>query len=412
MSAKKLKVAYILNRFPFLTETFIMREMYWIRQKGVELQIFSLFSPRNTPVHKQASELLPYTHYCSFVSWAVIMAQVFFILRSPMRYFKALSKTVWQTHREIGVLLRALLIFPKSVYFARQMEKAGIEHIHAHFVYLGGIAAGIICDLLEITFTIHPHAVGLFSRNQLDVRCELQNASQIITVSEYHRKYIANLCPRIDPNDIEIVYYGIETERFRPVTKDVSNNPIVILAVGRLIEKKGFEYLIDACARLVQKGHMFQCKIVGNGDKNALQAQIERNGLQDRVTLCGALEQKQVLKFIQESDIFALPCVIAKNGDRDGMPNVLIEAMACEMPVVTTPVTGIPEFVKDGETGLLVAERDVYSLAEALERLILDKKLRQKIGKQARQVALEKCQIQNNVVKLATIFRKVSKNGR
>jgi glycosyltransferase involved in cell wall biosynthesis len=388
-----------------------MREMYWIRQKGVELQIFSLFSPRNTPVHEQASELLPNAHYSSFISWEVIMAQFIFIFRSPVRYFTALAKAVWQTHREIGVLLRALLIFPKSVYFARQMEKIGIQHIHAHFVYLGGIAAGVVCDLLNITFTIHPHARGLFSRNQLDVRCELQNASQIITISEYNREYIANLCPSIVPDDIKVVYCGLETDRFRPVIKDVSNNPVVILSVGRLIEKKGFEYLIDACARLVQKGHVFQCNIVGNGDKNALQAQIERNGLQEFVTLCGALEQKQVLKYIQESDIFALPCVIAKNGDRDGMPNVLIEAMACELPVVTTPVTGIPEFVKDGETGLLVDERDVYSLAEALERLIVDRNLRQRIGKQARQVTLEKCQIQHNVAKLATIFWNLVRNS-
>jgi glycosyltransferase involved in cell wall biosynthesis len=409
MPAKKLKVAYILNRFPLLTETFIMREMYWIRKKEVEIQIFSLFSPRNTPVHEQALELLPYAHYSTFVSWEVIKSQIFFILRSPVRYFKALSKAVWQTHREIGVLLRALLIFPKSVYFARQMEKLEIDHIHAHFVYLGGIAAGVVCDLLDITFTIHPHAVGLFSRNQLDVRSELQNASKIITVSEYHREYIANLCPRIDPDDIEVVYYGLETDRFRPMNKNVSNNPVVILAVGRLIEKKGFEYLIDACAKLVQKGHVFQCNIVGNGDQNELQAHIDRNGLKDWVTLCGALEQRQILKFFQESDIFALPCVIARNGDRDGMPNVLIEAMACELPVVTTPVTGIPELVKDGETGLLVAERNADSLSEALERLILDKNLRQRIGKQARQATLEKCQIQLNAAKLASIFRKVSK---
>ena len=406
-----LKIAYILHRFPYLTETFIMREIYWILQKGMKIHIFSLLSPKRTPVHEQAMELLPYTHYSSFISWEVIKAQFHFIRRSPVRYLKSFVKTIWQTYREPRVLLRALLIFPKSVYFARQMEEFGIEHIHAHFVWLEGIAAGVVCDLLNITFTIHPHAFGLFGRDQRDVRCELQNASQIITVSDYHRDYISNLCPRIESKDVDVVYYGIETDRFHPIAKEVSNNPVIILSVGRLIEKKGFEYLIDACAMLAQQGIEFQCNIIGNGEKTSLQARIERNGLQKRVTLLGALDQNQILKFYQESDIFALPCIIAINGDRDGMPNVLIEAMACELPVITTPVTGIPELVLDGETGLLVAERDAYSLTKALERLIRDNDLRAQIGKQARQATLEKCQIQHNVTKLLDIFRRVIKES-
>jgi len=415
---RKLKVAYILHRFPHLTETFIMREMYWLREQGIEVSIFSLLSPKHLVIHQQAKELLSNAHYSDSWSWLIIKAQLHFLRRSPVRYFRALVKTIWQTYREPRVLLLALALFPKSVYFARQMEELEIKHIHAHFVWLEGIAAGIACDLLGITFSIHPHAFDLFSRNQRDVRRELENASQIITVSTYHRAYIANLCPRIAPDDIEIVHYGVETDRLLPEPKREHPPlggrgreipPVRILSIGRLVEKKGHEYLIDACALLVERGLSFQCRIVVGAARETLQARIEQYHLGEYITLLDMREQEGIVKLYQESDIFALACVVARSGDRDGMPVVLIEAMACELPVVTTGVAGIPDLVRDGKNGLLVKERDPLDLADALERLIVDQGLRQRLGEQARQTILRQFQIQPNVAKMATIFRRVSK---
>lgn len=407
VSEKKLNVAYILHRFPYITETFIMREMYWVREHNVDINIFSLLPPKDTIVQEQAKELLPYAHYSSFLSLNVIKAQLYFLFRSPSRYVKAFIKTVWQTHREISVLLRTLIIFPKSVYFAQKMEKIGIEHIHAHFVWLEGIAAGIAKDLLGITFTIHPHAFGLFMRDQKDVRAELQNASGVVTVSTHHREYIATLCPVIEQKDIGIVHYGLEVDRYKPASKQSRNGKVIrIVAVGDLCEKKGPEYLVDACALLAKRGYHFQCDFVGHGHlQKKLQAQIDRLGLQDRITLCGVQGLPQVLQKYHESDIFALPCVVARDGDRDGMPNVLIEAMACELPVVTTPVAGIPDLVTHEETGLLVKERDALTLADALENLIVDEAMRKRLGKQARIKVLEGFQIQNSAEKLVNIFR-------
>jgi colanic acid/amylovoran biosynthesis glycosyltransferase len=406
---QKLKVAYLLHRFPDLTETFIMREMYWIREHDMELYIFSLLRPKREPLHEQTKELLPYTRYCPFLSWAVIKAQMYFLWRSPKRYLRALAKTVWQTYREPGVLLRVLILFPKSVYFAQQIEELGIEHIHAHFVWIEGIAAGIASDLLGITFTLNPHGFDLFERNQRNVRRELENASKIVTVSDYHCTYIAGLCPQIDPSDVEVVHYGLEIDRFRPSPRLPDSDPICILSVGRLIEKKGFEFLIEACALLVERGLTFQCRIVGAGPlREALQARIGQHRLRDRVILLGALDQAKILQLYQMNDIFALPCVVARSGDRDGMPVVLIEAMACGLPVVTTAVTGIPELVYHGETGLVVRERDAVSLADALERLITDTLLRKRLGQQARRMIAEGFQSQHNAAKLAAIFQQVS----
>jgi colanic acid/amylovoran biosynthesis glycosyltransferase len=408
-----LKVAYILHRFPHLTETFIMREMYWIRRHAVDVQIYSLLNPRPSPVHQQAQELLPSVHYSPFISWKVLRAQIDSVKRSPSRYFRAWAKTIWQTYREPGVLLRALAIFPKSVYFARQMEELDVDHVHAHFAWLEGIAAGIVSDLTDITFTIHPHAFGLFGRNQRDVRSELENATQVVTISEYHREYIAALCPRIDLDAIKVVHCGLDTGRFRSTSRDSAGGPVRILAVGSLIEKKGHEYLIDACALLAERGLSFECDIVGCGPlQGMLQTRIDRHGLHDTVRLLGALEQARVLELYQSANVFALPCVVAQGGDRDGIPVALMEAMACELPVITTPVAGIPELVLDGETGLFVEERGALSLANALERLITDENMRRQLGRQARQRILEGFQIQHNTAKLAGLFREVVEQHR
>ncbi len=147
-----------------------MREMYWLREAEVDLTIFSLLSPQHSVVHEQAKELLPYTIYSPFLSWAVIVAQLHFLLHSPGRYLRALARAIRQVYREPTVLLRVLLLFPKCVYFARCIEEREIDHIHAHFVWLEGITAGIAKDLLDISFSIHPHAFGLFGRDQRDVR--------------------------------------------------------------------------------------------------------------------------------------------------------------------------------------------------------------------------------------------------
>jgi len=415
--AHSLKVAYVLCRFPHLTQTFIMRELYWIRQHDVEVHVFSLFRPRTTPVHEQARELLPHVQYSPFISWAVLKAQYHFLRRRPGRYLLALARAIWQTHREPRLLLGALAIFPKSVYFARQMKELGIDHVHAHFVWLDGIAAGIISDLTGITFTIHAHAFGLFGRDQASVRSELEHASRVITIADYHRAYIAALSPRIDLDDIEVVHCGLETDHFRTASLRADGGPVRILSVGTLIEKKGHEYLIDACALLVQRGLVFQCDIVGDTVgtdrlRRVLQARINQHGLGEWVRLLGALQQTRVLELYQKSDIFALACVVAHTGDRDGIPMALVEAMACELPVVTTPVTGIPELVHHGQTGLLVEQRDASALADALERLIVSEALRVQLGEQARQTILEDFQIQHSTAELAGIFRRVSDQRR
>jgi colanic acid/amylovoran biosynthesis glycosyltransferase len=411
--SNKLKVAYFLSRFPYLTETFILREMLELRKLGVEVYIFSMLPPLPTPVHQQVQEMMPYVHYSPFLlSRQLILAQFYFLFRSPIKYIRALCRAIWQTYRERLVLLRALMIFPKSVYFARQMQDLKIDHIHSHFVWINGIAARVASDLIGVTFSLHPHAFGLFMRDQESVRRQLELADGVISVSEYHRQYIANLCPRWPPEDIRIVHYGLDPTEFTPAPVPAEDDTVRIISVGSLFEKKGHEYLIDACAQLAEKGYAFRCSIVGSGPlQSALQAHIDRYHLQDRISLLGAKTQTEVQDIYRHSDLFVLACVVAQSGDRDGMPNVLLEVMAMQIPVVTTPVTGIPELVHDGETGLLVPERDANALARAIERLINDKMLRHKLGQQGRQAVLAGFDIHQTAAQLVPAFEMFMRNS-
>jgi glycosyltransferase involved in cell wall biosynthesis len=180
-----------------------------------------------------------------------------------------------------------------------------------------------------------------------------------------------------------------------------------------LVGKKGHKYLIDACAQLADKGHKFHCSIVGNGPlHNTLQAHINECGLQDCVSLLGAKTQAEINNLYRDSDIFALPCVVTEQGDRDGMPNVLLEAMAMQLPVVTTPVTGIPELVVDGENGFLVSEQAVDALTRAIEQLINDKALRRVLGQHGRQTVLAGFDIHQTAAQLATILQGIHNRSR
>ena len=409
-----MRIAYLLARFPSLTQTFILREMLLLRELGLDVHIFSLLAPTPGPVHQQAQTMMPYVHYSPLLlSGRLLLAQLYFLLRSPARYLRAFLRAVRQTWREPWVLLRTLILFPKSVYFARQMQELHVDHIHAHFVWVNGIAAQVASDLTGITFSLHPHAFDLFMRDQASVRQQLGWADRIVTVSEYHRQYIAALCPRWSPDEIEVVHYGLDPTEFTPAHVPAEDGAVRIISVGRLIEKKGFEYLIDACAQLAGTGYAFHCSIAGSGPlQNALQARIDKYHLQARVSLLGAMNQAQVQDLYRRSDLFALPCVIAQSGDRDGMPNVLLEAMALQLPVVTTPVTGNPELVQDGETGLLVPERDATALAGALERLINDEALRRQLGQQGRRAVLDGYDIHRTADQLAAIFQKIHEHSQ
>jgi glycosyltransferase involved in cell wall biosynthesis len=401
----KPKVAYYLSRFPKLSETFILREMGALRELGVDIQIFSVLPAQSTlTMHPQVRALMPYVHYSPFLlSFELLFAQLYFFFRSPRRYFSALRNLLWQTAPEPKTLLVALALFPKSVYFARQLKDLGVEHIHAHFVWLNAVSGQVAADLLGLPLSLHAHAWDIFRRHPECVRRQLALATCVVTVSEYHRHFLVTLTRNPDL-DVRVVHYGLDPNEFIPAARSPNNHRVQIISVGRLVEKKGFAYLVEACSLLSSKGIPYQCLIVGEGPDLSLEPLINKFGLQGRVILKGARNISEITELYRSSDIFALPCVVASSGDRDGMPNVLLEAMAMQLPVITTPVTGNPELVHDHINGLLVPERDPASLAIALESLIVDPGLRAQLGAAARQTVLANFDIRSSALRMLDTF--------
>lgn len=283
-----------------------------------------------------------------------------------------------------------------------------VDHVHAHFVWLNGVSAQVASDLIGIPCSLHAHAWDIFQRNPDCVRRQIELASCIVTVSEYHRQFLADLCLQRGSKNIYIVHYGLDPDEFKPAPLLNEDHTVRIISVGRLVDKKGFIYLVDACARLADKGISFRCSIVGEGPlRNMLQMQIDRQGLQDCVLLLGAKNITEIMNLYRNSDIFALPCIVARYGDRDGMPNVLLEAMAMEVPVITTPVTGNPELVHDRVNGLMVPECDPEALELALARLINDPNLRTQLGLEGRRTVLAGFDIHHTAAKMADIFQEI-----
>jgi glycosyltransferase involved in cell wall biosynthesis len=298
------------------------------------------------------------------------------------------------------------------VFFAGEIEKLGVDHVHAHFVWLEGLAAGVVRDLTGIPFTIEPHAFGLFGRNQKDVALELADATGIVTISEYNRSHIVGLDPSLG-SKIDVVHCGVDLDRFPPGPARRDGDVVRILSIGRAVEKKGHEYLIDACALLAQRGVDFECDIVVGLDEAAvpLGRQVADRGLEGRVRLHDMMSERAIVDMLHGADVFALACVVASTGDRDGIPVAIMEAMACELPVVSTTVAGVPELVRDGDSGLLVPPRDSGAFADALQRLIDAPEERRTMGRVGRSIIVEAFDTRAGVAQMKSIFERTCRSG-
>ena len=276
--ADSLKVAYYLPRFPRLSETFILREILYLREMGLDVQVFSLLPPlSSSTMHRKVQDMMAYVHYSPYLfSFKLFFAQFHFLFRSPIKYIRALSRLLWQTFPEPSTCVKALFLFPKSVYFARQLEEMRIDHIHSHFVWINGIAAQVASDLIGVPNSLHAHAWDIFQREKECVRRQLELNHNHCDNFGSSPSISFTLCPTRSLKDIHIVHCGLDPSEFYLDHIPAEDNIIRIVSIGRLLEKKGFAYLIDACSLLVKKGIEFRCSIIGDGPLlNALQSKIK-----------------------------------------------------------------------------------------------------------------------------------------
>ena len=394
-------VAYLLKMYPRFSETFVLNELLELERQGLRLHLFSLRKPDDGVFHADVAQLrsrvtyLPESPLLDPGAFVEAHREVF--AWNPRRYVRALAFAL--SRRRVVTLKH----FLQAGYIAPRLRREGVAHVHAHFA--SGPAA-VALHLHRLTgipysFTAHAKDIYLESVDRDELANKLRRARFAITVSDYNREYLSLLA---SGSRLVRIYNGLDLERFAPNGLPLEDPPLV-LAVGRLIEKKGFAHLIRACRLLRDEGCPFYCRIVGKGELEAeLRGLIRRLRLDGVVELTGPLAREQLHELYPRASVVVAPCIVGSDGNRDGLPTVLIEAMALGVPVVATAVTGIPELVEDGRTGLLVPERDPGALACAIRRVLTDRAGAEALALAGRKRVEQRFDLRTNVAKLRELL--------
>jgi glycosyltransferase involved in cell wall biosynthesis len=295
-------------------------------------------------------------------------------------------------------------------YYARLIRRDGIRHLHGTFGTRTTTLACVTAMLSGRDYSFTTHAYDIYRPNPSLV-WKTNGARFMRTISQFNKRYIEDVYRGTEPSKVRVVYLGVDTALFCPQAPNGKPpGPVRLLAVGNLIEKKGHAVLVRACRLLLDQGYRFHCAIIGEGEQHdAIQQEVARLGLTGHVELLGGRTHDEVRRQLQQSQVFVLPCVDARNQneDLDGIPVALMEAMAQGVPVVSTTISGIPELIEDGVSGLLVPEKDEARLAGALGQLIRDKDLRAALGSGGRRRIEDRFDLAANVKRLAGLYREI-----
>jgi len=402
-----MKIAYVLGPFPYLTITFINREILETQRQGVELALISTRKPAFFEMSEEIMRLAEATQYTWPAPWLQFAgAQFRFALTRPRTYFSTLFHLLTRRHPTVNAWLKTLFHFTLGVWAARLLEDGEIDHVHAHFATAPTVVAMVAARLLGVPYSLTAHAYDIYV-SPVMLPAKMDGATFIATCTDYNKKHLEGLDGGRFVDKVHLIYHGLDLTKFEPTQQPRRNGrrPLLV-SVGQLKEKKGFDYLIQACQLLKNRGYDFRCEIIGEGPRRAkLEALISDLGLNDTVILRGALPHSEVIASYARATLSTLACVLAEDGDRDGIPNVLLEAMAMHVPVVSTRFSGIPEVVEDGRTGLLVPPRNTEALADALARLLDDPGLRARLGWEGRKRVEERFDNRVNISRLVELFK-------
>ena len=397
------KVGYVVSAWPRLSETFILNEVVSVERLGVRLQIFAVKEADHKSAHPKVAEVrAPVT--CLSMKRnrkAIGLASLRFFLGQPVRF--------WQTGlRALRYRrLRVLRCFFQATYLAEILFRESLTHLHAHFAHDPTLVTMFVHYLTGVPYSFTAHAKDIYVKTTPELlRDEAQTAQAVVTCTEYNRRYMSAQIGADGTKKLHCIYHGLDLSQFKfCCPRALDKEPRVILSVARLVEKKGLSDLILAAHILRQRDRSFQVEIVGDGPlRKGLEAQVRRLGLDDRVKFAGPLPHDELCRVYQRASLFTLPCVVAADGDRDGIPNVLLEAMASGVPVVSTPVSGIPEVIDSEREGLLVPPNNPTRLADALDRLLHSAELRERLALAAR-AKIEACfSVEKNSAQLVSLF--------
>lgn len=399
-SEQRPRIAYVMSRFPKLTETFVLLEIVALEADGHAIRVFPLLRERERVMHAEAARLAERAVYLPFVSFAILRSQLHFLVREPRRYLGALAALIRGTWGSRNFLIGGLGIFPKVAHMARLMAADGIDHVHCHFANHPALAGFIIGRLTGIPYSFTAHGSDIHvDRHML---CDkVAEAKFVVPISAYNRDVIASECGAAARGDLVVIHTGVDTDHFRPRPRPDGRRPFTIVCIGTLHEVKGQIHLVRACARLAADGIDFACHLIGDGpDRSMLERAVSDAGLEGRVMLDGVMDRESLAALLATADAVVAPSVPTAQGKREGIPVVLMEAMSSGLPVVASRLSGIPELVEHDQSGLLVEPGDDRGLAEALTRLHADPELRRRLAERGRATVVAEFDIRVNARKL------------
>jgi glycosyltransferase involved in cell wall biosynthesis len=428
------RVAYVLKGYPRMSEIFIASEIERVERSGMPLRLFVL-KPRDEQEHhpvvdriRAVPEYLPETTSLTRTPcprWLAQNLRTFLPARGrrarrrPVGLARAAAAALAQSLRERPaawspprkVYLRDFLL--AAALAERLLDAPQVRHLHAHFAHGATTVTWFAAMISGRTFSFTGHAKDIYSPALNPAGLlgrKLRAAAFAVTCTEANRRHLEAIAPGAR---VRLLYHGLNADFSRLLNgcppPAARNGRLRVLGVGRMVPKKGFDVLVEACAILARSVEL-EAAIVGGGGEHSTEVaeRIRRHGLEARVRVGGVLDQPALLEEYRGASVLCLPCRVLEDGDRDGLPNVLVEAMACGLPVVTTPVSGIPELVRDGVNGLLVPPDDPDAVAAALHRLFADRALAERLGNAGRETVLARFDGEALVAPLVELFREVS----
>ena len=404
------KVAFLCQIFPWVTQVFTFNEIEGLRANGIPLVVMAFKKPSRDVRAGFTPEMmasLDETIYIPFpLSFQGLWLQLRGFLSHPLRYLRLFWKVLNGKffHFSSPVLrIHAVQDFLRGICIGVLLRNNNFRHIHAEFGDHASTSAWVAHKYSGIPFSFRSHATF----NPQLIQNKLSDASFVLCVSEFERRRLIAWGQMKKDERIFLEYLGVDTERWRPeVQPEASLEKGLVLSVGTLVELKGHEYLIRACRILKDDGVQFRTLIIGEGPEcSRLETLIERLDLLQEIEMRRYCDNDEVRSLMRRSSIFCLPSVVTKNGDADGIPVVLMEAMALEKACVSTRVAGIPELILDGVNGLLVEPRDSLALAQALRSLLEEPVLRKELGEAARSQILQNFSLKKNAARSAIYFQ-------
>ena len=399
-----MKLLVIVTEYPKATETFIYRDLLKFAESGAEIDLHHLAPFRKgQPLHRFAEPTRAWARYTPFFGRAAAGALLRGLVRRPAALAKAVAQIVWAYARHPKLCLKSLALVPKALAMAEDARRDGIAHVHAEFAGHPATVAWLMRRFGGPTYSVSCRAHDIF-RTQKLLGAKLGEASAVRTVSAYGRDFLKARVPALASREIHVIHSSVDLERIQ--ASPLPAEPFRILFVGALEAKKGVGHLLDALALASERLGDWHCDLLGGGPlRSALEAQAEALGIAGRVRFHGAVDFETAAAAYREASLCVAPSVIGPGGRQEGIPNVMIEALAYARPAISTPISGIPELIQSGVNGILVPPGDAEALSEAMLLVRGDPAFAAELGKRGRETVEARFDLAVNAARQLALFR-------